>query len=120
MGKSNDSNSFLTNMITSGTSIVGNVTCTNDIRIEGTLQGNLTVKGKLVLGATGNINGEIICQNCDVEGKIDGKITVQELLSLRSTAKVEGDVDTAKLAIEPGALFSGTCNMNQKLADTKK
>jgi cytoskeletal protein CcmA (bactofilin family) len=120
MAKSNDSSSFLTNMITSGTNIVGDITCNSDIRIEGNIQGNLAVKGKLVLGATGEIRGEVTCQNCDIEGKVEGKITTLELLSLRSTAKVEGDIETAKLAIEPGALFTGSCSMKQKSAEVKK
>ncbi|MDR1761811.1 MAG: polymer-forming cytoskeletal protein [Bacteroidales bacterium] len=120
MAKLNESNSFLTNMITSGTNIVGDITCNSDIRIEGNLQGNLTVKGKLVLGATGEIRGEITCQNCDIEGLVDGKIKTQELLSLRATAKVVGDIESAKLAIEPGAIFTGSCSMKQGAVDSKK
>ncbi len=120
MAKLNDSSSFLTNMITSGTNIVGDITCNSDIRIEGNLQGNLSVKGKLVLGATGEIRGEITCQNCDIEGKVEGRITVQELLSLRATAKVDGDIESSKLAIEPGAVFTGSCSMKQRVAEVKK
>ncbi|MDR2962138.1 MAG: polymer-forming cytoskeletal protein [Bacteroidales bacterium] len=120
MAKSNDSSSFLTNMITSGTNIVGDVLCNSDIRIEGSLQGNLTVKGKLVLGATGEIRGEITCQNCDIEGKVEGRISTQELLSLRATAKVTGDIESGKLAIEPGAVFAGNCSMKQPAAEVKK
>jgi len=81
------------------------------MRIEGTLKGNLVAKGKLVIGSTGEIKGEVSCQNCDVEGVLDGKVTIQELLSLRATAKVIGEIITAKLAIEPGAIFTGTCSM---------
>lgn len=111
MAKINESNSFLTNMITAGTTITGDISCNSDIRIEGTLKGNLVAKGKLVIGSTGEIKGEVSCQNCDIEGLLDGKVTIQELLSLRATAKVVGDIITNKLAIEPGAVFSGTCTM---------
>jgi len=112
MAKNNDTGARSTNMITSGTSIVGDVVCNNDIRIEGALTGNLKVEGKVVIGGTGSVKGEVTCQNCDIEGGLDGKITVTELLALRATAKVTGDIFTSKLAIEPGATFTGLCNMD--------
>ncbi len=99
------------NMITAGTTITGNVVATGDIRIEGVLLGNLETKGKLVVGATGQIKGDITCNNSDIEGFVEGKITVTELLSLKAASKIIGDVITTKLAIEPGAIFSGTCSM---------
>ncbi len=111
MAKINETSSFLTNMITAGTTITGDISCNSDIRIEGSLKGNLVAKGKLVIGSTGEIKGEVSCQNCDIEGVLEGKITIQELLSFKSTAKVTGDIITNKLAIEPGAVFSGTCTM---------
>ncbi len=118
MAKGNETSSLSTNMITSGTTITGDIQCDSDIRIEGTLQGNLVVKGKVVIGSSGVITGEISCQNCDIEGSLDGKIVTKELLSLRSTAKVLGDIYTSKIAIEPGAVFTGLCNMNNG-ADAK-
>ncbi len=99
------------NMITAGTTITGNIVATGDIRIEGVLLGNLETKGKLVVGATGQIKGDITCNNSDIEGFVEGKITVTELLSLKAASKIIGDVITTKLAIEPGAIFSGTCSM---------
>ena len=114
MAKNNETSTFSTNMITAGTTITGDITCNSDIRIEGTLHGNLVAKGKLVIGSTGEIKGEVTCQNCDIEGLLDGKITIQELLSLRATAKVLGDMFTNKLAIEPGAVFTGSCSMQSE------
>ncbi|MFH2142700.1 MAG: polymer-forming cytoskeletal protein [Bacteroidota bacterium] len=99
------------NMIGSGTTITGNIISENDIRIDGSLNGNLNTKGKLVIGQTGCIQGEIQCNSADVSGKIDGKISVSELLTLKETAKIYGDMKTNKLAIEPNAIFTGTCNM---------
>ncbi len=99
------------NMITAGTTITGDIVSSGDIRIEGVLQGNLETKGKLVVGTTGQVRGQIICNNSDIEGFVEGKISVSELLSLKSTSKMIGDVTTNKLAIEPGAIFSGTCSM---------
>lgn len=105
------------NIIGSGTSIEGDVVSGGDIRIDGNLKGTLRTRGKLVVGPTGSIDGEISCQNADVSGNLRGKINVAELLSLKNSAKINGEIITGKLAIEPGADFSGSCSMGGVVKD---
>jgi cytoskeletal protein CcmA (bactofilin family) len=100
------------NVIGEGTSIQGDIQSNGDIRIDGVLKGNLTTQGKLVIGGNGMIQGEIQCKNAEINGNIEGKITVNELLTLKASATVQGDMITKKLAIEPNAIFSGTCQMD--------
>jgi cytoskeletal protein CcmA (bactofilin family) len=76
------------------------------------LTGNLKTKGKLVIGETGSIKGEITCKNSVVEGSVNGKINVSELLTMKATSTLKGDISTRRLAIEPGAKFTGNCNMS--------
>lgn len=104
------SNAF--NTIVAGTVIKGDIETPNDIRFDGNLVGNLKTNGKLIIGSTGQIKGEIACKNCDIEGKVQGKIATNELLTLKSTSAVEGEIIVKRLAIEPGAKFTGNCNMN--------
>ncbi len=99
------------NRIVSGTDIEGVVVSDSNIRIDGNVKGDIKVKGRLVVGSTGTIRGEVTCENADVEGSVKGKITVNGLLSLKSTAKLDCDIVTKKLAIEPGAVFTGKCEM---------
>jgi len=99
------------NRIVSGTSIEGEIKTDSNIRIDGTVKGTVTAKGRLVVGASGTIDGEIVCENADIEGKITGQISVNGLLSLKATARLECDISTKKLAIEPGAVFTGNCTM---------
>jgi cytoskeletal protein CcmA (bactofilin family) len=99
------------NMIGKGTSIKGDVRSDGDFRIDGNLNGSIQSNGKIVVGTSGTIEGEINCQNADISGVVKATIKVKELLSLKATCKVNGDIHTNKLAIEPGAKFSGTCNM---------
>lgn len=99
------------NMIGAGTVIQGDMSTTGDIRVDGTIKGSIIVQGKLVLGVSGIIEGDISCQNGDVSGTIKGKVNVKELLALKSSSKLTGDIFTGKIAIEPGAVFSGQCNM---------
>ena len=99
------------NLIGAGTSITGDIQSDGDIRIDGSLTGNIITKGKIVVGATGKINGEITCKNFDLSGKIEGKVNAEKLLSLKSSANIQGDINAGKLAVEPGAVFTGTCKM---------
>ena len=108
------------NRIVEGTSIKGDIKCESNIRIDGIFVGDLITKGRLVVGPNGKIEGNVTCQNAELEGQIKGKIQVQQLLTLKSTAKVDGDMVTDKLAIEPGAAFSGACSMGQKQKDAPK
>ena len=105
------------NRIVEGTNIVGDIKSESNIRIDGYVKGTVTTKGRLVLGTTGKIEGEISCRNADLEGKLNGIIQVSELLSLKSTAILHGEISTNKLSIEPGAIFSGNCKMGAVLKD---
>lgn len=102
------------NMIGVGTTIEGNISSSENIRFDGNLIGNLNTKGKVFVGQSGKITGEIRCKNCEVEGVIDGRVIVEELLSLRAVSKLYGEIKTGKLAIEPGATFTGKCDMGGK------
>ncbi len=102
------------NLIGVGTEITGDIKSNGDIRIDGALNGNLQTTGKVVVGETGRVKGEVACKNSEVLGEINGKIKVGELLSLKATAKINGDIITKKLAIEPGSMFTGNCNMSDE------
>jgi cytoskeletal protein CcmA (bactofilin family) len=105
------------NRIVEGTVIDGEIKSESNIRIDGHVKGHTTTKGRLVVGPNGIIEGEVICANADIEGQVNGKITVTELLSLKASAHLNGDILTKKLAIEPGAIFTGNCSMGAKVKD---
>ena len=99
------------NIITNGTVIKGDITATGDFRLDGILEGSIQSNGKIVIGDTGVVNGNILCLNANIIGTVNGNLSVKELLSLHSTARVKGDILINKLSIEPGAVFTGKCRM---------
>lgn len=112
MSKPNEINSpEKLNRIVDGTSIEGHIKSDSNIRIDGRLKGTINTKGKLVIGTSGSIEGDIVCESADIEGVFVGKIHVNGILTLKATSKLTGDIITGKLAIEPGAVFSGSCSM---------
>jgi cytoskeletal protein CcmA (bactofilin family) len=113
MSKNREPEITTINLLGPGTVVKGEIQVNGDFRIDGTLNGTIQCKGKIVVGPTGKIDGEIQCQNADFSGDVKANVRVSELLTLKETARFNGDITTGKLAIEPGAKFSGTCTMEQ-------
>tara|TARA_B110000467_G_C18288193_1_gene463038 strand:- start:178 stop:600 length:423 start_codon:yes stop_codon:yes gene_type:complete len=119
ISRTNDKASSAVNAIGQGSIIKGDIITQGDLRIDGTLTGSITTKGRLVLGETGLVEGEVVCQNALIAGTLKAKIQVHELLSLKTTANLLGDIITNKLAIEPGANFTGSCSMGASIKNIK-
>jgi len=119
MAKNIDPQAPARNRIGPETIIKGDIISDGNFRIDGTLEGSINTKGKVVVGEKGLIQGEVVCQNADVEGTIKGKLHVVQLLALKSTANIHGDILVDKLSIEPGANFTGTCKMGAVVKDIK-
>ncbi len=111
MAKEIETTSNAINLISAGTLVKGDLESNSGIRIDGQLTGKMDVKGKVVIGASGQILGDIMCQTLEVSGIITGNIHASDLVSLKSTARMNGEIVARKLAIEPGAIFTGTCRM---------
>jgi len=107
------------NVIAKNTIIVGDIKADGDFRIDGTLEGNLTIKGKVIIGVTGSVKGNIIAAVADIEGESSGSLKAEKTLTLKSTAKISGDVVVGKLSIEPGADFNATCIMTGIIKNVK-
>ena len=107
-----------TNRIVEGTIIKGDIISKADFRLDGELIGNFQSTGKLVIGPTGSVTGDISCNNADIEGKFKGNIQVAELLNIKSKASIHGDATVGKLSVEPGADFSASCIMKENVKPT--
>jgi cytoskeletal protein CcmA (bactofilin family) len=98
-------------LIAAGTTLKGDITSNGDIRIDGTLQGNMQCSAKVIIGANGVVEGDISGQQADIMGKVNGTIKVKELLQLKGGSVVSGNLHAGKLQIEPSANFNGQCHM---------
>ena len=119
MLKSIDKNNDI-NAIASDSKLEGDLTSTGDVRVDGHLNGSVKTEGRLVLGDTGVIEGEVKCKTAIIGGELKATIISEELLTLRSTAKLSGEIIAGKLAIEPGAVFSGKCSMGPVIKNINK
>lgn len=108
------------NSLVNGTRIEGAIFTESDIRIDGTVVGTIQSKGKVIIGASGEIEGDIECVNAVIEGRFKGNLVVGELLQVNASAVVEGDVSTAKLIVHAGSTFNVTCKMGAQRAKELK
>ena len=99
------------NIIGKNTSFTGDISSEGDFRIDGHVKGTIKTRGRVVIGQSGSVDGNIECTNADVEGKFSGNLSVDQLLSLKSTANISGEVVLGKLSVEPGAAFNAACTM---------
>lgn len=95
--------------ISAGTVIKGEISSPTDIRIDGTFEGKVYSKGRVVLGETAVVKGDIVCNNVDLWGKVEGNIFVKDTLSLKSGCTMDGNLHARRLAVELGATFNGSC-----------
>lgn len=119
-GRNGNGDNQVPNIIAYGTNLVGDTTSDGDFRIEGSIVGKIVAKGRIVVGESGKVDGEIICSDADICGKVIGKLQVENLTILKATAVFEGELSTKKISIEPGAEFNGTCTMLSKNITDKK
>ena len=97
--------------ISAGSTIKGEITSPNDIRIDGTFEGKIVSQAKVVVGEKAIVKGDIVCSSCDFWGKIEGNFFVKDTLCLKDTCVVTGDLHIRRLQVDLDATFNGNCKM---------
>lgn len=95
------------NVLSSDVEIKGTIKFTNDLVIDGRIEGEIHSDGNLTVGENARLKAEIKTATVVVHGKVHGNITAAERVELRATAEVVGDIKSKTLSIEAGAIFVG-------------
>jgi cytoskeletal protein CcmA (bactofilin family) len=105
----------ITSVLSAGINWKGNLGGSGGVRIEGTFEGDITMRGLLVVGETGRVTCHALRANTViVAGAVKGDITA-ERLEIRSTGKVWGNVVTVTFSTEEGAFLRGQITMEDKV-----
>ncbi|MBK8139840.1 MAG: polymer-forming cytoskeletal protein [Chitinophagaceae bacterium] len=104
-------------LISSGTILKGDISSNNDLRIDGTVIGNVNSSAKIIVGTSGVVEGDIAGNQADITGKVSGNIRAKELLQLRGDCLVTGNLYAGKLQVEPSATFNGQCHMGANIVE---
>lgn len=105
--RSSRSASATRNVLSSDVDIKGNVKFTDDLVVDGKIEGEITSSGNLTIGENARIKAEISTGTITVYGKIHGNLTATDRIDLKGSAEVVGDIKAATLSIEAGAIFVG-------------
>lgn len=95
------------NRLVSGVKLTGDLTTESSLRLEGSVEGNISCKGKFVLGSTGKLIGNLRADEAEIEGIVEGDVSVTSLLTLKKTAIIKGTIETKRIVIEDGAQIGG-------------
>ena len=106
-----------TTLISSGTTLKGDISSNSDLRIDGTIIGNIHSSAKIVIGASGVVEGDLAGAQADIVGKVSGNVRAKDLLQLRGECVVNGNLYAGKLQVEPSATFNGQCHMGANVVD---
>ncbi len=106
-----------TTLIGHGTTLKGDISSSSDIRIDGTIIGNVHSSAKIVIGANGTVEGDVSGAQADIVGKVSGNIRAKDLLQLRGECVVSGNLYAGKLQVEPSATFNGQCHMGANVVE---
>ncbi len=105
----------VTSVLSSGIIWKGDLSGSGGVRIEGAFEGNISLRGLLVIGETGRLTCEHLRANVViVAGAVRGDITAEKV-EIRATGRVWGDVITASFATEEGAFLRGQIRMEEQV-----
>ena len=114
-----DSEIQISTLLGKGTVVEGDFSADGSVRIDGTVNGDVSVEKALIVGATGSITGNVAAKTVIIGGEVIGDIDAPEKAELTETAKVIGDIGTSVIVIDEHAVFQGKCDMNQAVPDKR-
>jgi len=114
----NDKEGTMMTVIAKGTTIEGKFICSENVRLDGTINGDLKVEKRLVMGDTSEVNGNIHARDAAIKGRIKGDVNVKEALHLMDTAIIEGNIVAKTMIVEEGARYNGSCKIGAMIAAT--
>ena len=91
------------------TSFEGTLKSKKSLTVYGNIKGTIECQGSVVVGQSGNVEGDILADDVTICGKIVGDVTARSKLELASTGVLHGDVKTPRLIMEDGSKFDGHC-----------
>lgn len=93
------------------TNMKGDIECAGSLRVDGSITGDISTEGNVLLGKEGFIKGRVDAVNVQLSGKVEGNVKATGILRIMSTASLLGDVEVKSFVADEGAVFQGNCKM---------
>jgi cytoskeletal protein CcmA (bactofilin family) len=108
------------NILSNDVHINGSVKFTNDLLVDGRIEGKIASDGALTVAENAHIKAEVKTKSVVIYGKVHGNISCSERVDIKSSAEMVGDVKAGSLSIEPGAIFVGKSEVGTPTAQPQK
>ena len=95
--------------------IKGSVTGEEDLQIDGKVDGPVTIRGRLTVGASGQLSAGVTARELAVYGKVSGNVDARDRVEIKRDGAVIGDIQTARISIEDGAIFKGRIEIGRSV-----
>lgn len=102
------------NVLSEAVRVNGTLTSSKNIRIIGTIDGDVHVDGVLILDKKGVINGNVYAARLEISGNITGSLKSNGKITVRDTAIIIGDIESKALEVEEHAIVEGEIRMSEK------
>ena len=103
------------NILGNGVEIKGSIRFSDDLTIDGRIEGEVTSDGCLIVGQNGFIRGEIMTGSVIIFGKVEGNVTAQDRCELKDNTVMTGDITAGNLSMEQGVTFMGQSRVGKKI-----
>ena len=97
-----------------GNVINGDFSAPTSVRIDGEIEGNVTIGGILVVGSKGKIVGNVSAAEAIIGGEVYGDIVAPDKIEITETARVIGNIQTKVIVVDEKAVFQGSVDMYQE------
>ncbi|MBL7775385.1 MAG: polymer-forming cytoskeletal protein [Saprospiraceae bacterium] len=110
-GNGSEKDAGQTTVVAKGTAIEGKFICTDNVRLDGSVRGEVQVDKRLVMGEGSRVDGNIHARDAAIKGHIKGDVFIKEALHLLETAVIEGNITAKTMVVEEGARYNGSCKI---------
>jgi len=104
--------------VATGLRVKGQISGNEDLQVDGTVEGPVQLgDGKLVVGATGKLSGDIVAREIVIHGSVKGNLRASGRIEIKTDGSLVGDVSTPRITIEDGAYYKGSIEIDRKIAE---
>ncbi|MDH5528319.1 MAG: polymer-forming cytoskeletal protein [Nitrospirota bacterium] len=118
----NDRSASMNAVAMIGKSIVikGELSGNEDLTIEGTVEGKISLtENSVMVGADGRVTANIFARTITITGKVEGDVTATERIEITASGSVKGNLRAPRLVITDGAFFQGSVEMGKPTGAVK-
>lgn len=95
------------NRLSADVEIKGSITFSNELLLEGRVEGTVVSGSSLIIGENAKVKGTVTTRGVTVHGLVEGDIEAQERCEVKSTARIIGNITARRFSVEEGAVFQG-------------